>query len=75
MYVRLSVCMFHLSWRNVPNVNILNNSPMGPQPGYFGYEHFQPGNVRNQGHVKTSKRRFDVIVMLLRLVLTGCMLC
>ena len=61
MYVRLSVCASSfLTYKRRPlHIKQFPNRTPPPPPGYLGYEHFKPGNVRNQGHV--SKRHNDVI--------------
>ena len=59
-------CVFHLSWRT--SIYISNNPPPPPKKK-DALPHFQ------RTHVKTSRCRFDVIMTLLRLVLTVCMLC
>ena len=50
------------------SIYISNNSP--PPQKKIG-----PPSPISSGHVKTSRCRFDVIMTLLRLVLTVCMLC
>ena len=71
MYVRLSVCVCFIFL----GVLAYTYQTIPPKKTNKKQKKIGPPSPISSGHVKTSRCRFDVIMTLLRLVLTVCMLC